>query len=90
MAFFGAGRVRGSNFATILAVFGAELHLRWGFATKMAFFDAGRVRGSNFATILAVFGAELHLRWGFATKMAFFGAEQGVVDATVASFCKLC
>ena len=56
----------------------------------MAFFDAGRVRGSNFATILAVFGAELHLRWGFATKMAFFGAEQGVVDATVASFCKLC
>ena len=57
MAFFDAVRVLGGNFATILALFGAELWRRRGFATKMAFFGAERVPGGNFATILVLFGA---------------------------------
>ena len=75
MALFDAGRVLGGNFATILALFGAELRRRQGFATEMALFDAGRVLGGNFATILTLFGAEMVPGVNFATEMALFGAE---------------
>ncbi|MBQ6574221.1 MAG: hypothetical protein IIX41_07910 [Bacteroidales bacterium] len=75
MALFDAGRVLGGNFATILALFGAESWRRRGFASGMAFFGAEMVPGGNFATILTLFGAELRRRQGFATEMALFGAE---------------
>ena len=58
IAFFNAKTGRGGNFATILALFGAELLPRCGFATKMAFFDAETVRDGNFAMISALFDAE--------------------------------
>lgn len=50
-----AGIVPGGNFATKMALFGAELPLRRSFAPEMALFDAERC---GMATLIALMAVE--------------------------------